>query len=79
MAGGIRLRLWSEADIERLREALPKIANGNTDMQRRRYLRVVRDAGKWWHMPSGEAKILKQYQPIRSEISSETEIVRLDN
>lgn len=28
MAGGIRLRLWSEADIERLREVLPKIANG---------------------------------------------------
>ena len=28
MAGGIRLRLWAESDIERLREALPKIANG---------------------------------------------------
>ena len=28
MAGGIRLRLWSERDIERLKEALPKIANG---------------------------------------------------
>lgn len=28
MAGGIRLRLWSEGDIERLREVLPKIANG---------------------------------------------------
>jgi predicted DNA-binding transcriptional regulator AlpA len=28
MAGGIRLRLWSEKDIERLREVLPKIANG---------------------------------------------------
>jgi predicted DNA-binding transcriptional regulator AlpA len=28
MAGGIRLRLWSEAQIERLREALPKVANG---------------------------------------------------
>jgi predicted DNA-binding transcriptional regulator AlpA len=28
MAGGIRLRLWSEEDIERLQEALPKIANG---------------------------------------------------
>jgi predicted DNA-binding transcriptional regulator AlpA len=27
-AGGIRLRLWSEQDIERLREVLPKIANG---------------------------------------------------
>lgn len=28
MAGGIRLRLWSESDIERLRNTLPKIANG---------------------------------------------------
>jgi predicted DNA-binding transcriptional regulator AlpA len=28
MAGGIRLRLWSEKDIERLREILPRIANG---------------------------------------------------
>ena len=28
MAGGIRVRLWSESDIERLREILPKIKNG---------------------------------------------------
>ena len=28
MAGGIRLRLWSESDIERLKEVLPRIANG---------------------------------------------------
>ena len=28
MAGGIKLRLWSESDIERLREELPKIKNG---------------------------------------------------
>jgi predicted DNA-binding transcriptional regulator AlpA len=28
MAGGIKLRLWSETDIERLRQLLPKIANG---------------------------------------------------
>ena len=28
MAGGIKLRLWTEEDIERLRQALPKIANG---------------------------------------------------
>ena len=28
MAGGIKLRLWSETDIQRLREELPKIANG---------------------------------------------------
>lgn len=28
MAGGMRMRLWSESDIERLREALPKIKNG---------------------------------------------------
>jgi predicted DNA-binding transcriptional regulator AlpA len=28
MAGGMRMRLWSESDIESLRQALPKIANG---------------------------------------------------
>ncbi len=28
MAGGIRMRLWSENDIERLRNTLPRIANG---------------------------------------------------
>ena len=28
IAGGMRMRLWSESDIERLKEALPKIANG---------------------------------------------------
>ena len=28
MAGGMRMRLWSESEIEELRKALPKIANG---------------------------------------------------
>ncbi len=28
MAGGMRMRLWSEREIERLREMLPKIADG---------------------------------------------------
>jgi hypothetical protein len=28
MAGGMRMRLWSENVVERLRENLPKIANG---------------------------------------------------
>jgi predicted transcriptional regulator len=28
MAGGMRMRLWNETDIERLRATLPKIANG---------------------------------------------------
>jgi predicted DNA-binding transcriptional regulator AlpA len=28
MAGGIKLRLWSESDIERLKKLLSKIANG---------------------------------------------------
>ena len=28
MAGGMRMRLWTEADIERVRALLPKIANG---------------------------------------------------
>jgi predicted transcriptional regulator len=28
MAGGIRMRLWAEDEIERLRKTLPRIANG---------------------------------------------------
>lgn len=28
MAGGMRMRLWSEEEIEKLRVLLPKIANG---------------------------------------------------
>jgi predicted DNA-binding transcriptional regulator AlpA len=28
MAGAMRMRLWSESEIEQLRKALPKIANG---------------------------------------------------
>jgi len=28
MAGGIRMRLWATGDVETLRKALPKLANG---------------------------------------------------
>jgi predicted DNA-binding transcriptional regulator AlpA len=43
MAGGIRLRLWSEADIKRLREVLPKIANGRkTRYQKKRKKQTTR-------------------------------------
>lgn len=43
MAGGIRLRLWSEKDIERLREVLPKIANGRkTRYQKQRKKQTTR-------------------------------------
>jgi|SRR5689334_6344297 len=28
MAGGMKMRLWTEGEIEALRKALPKIANG---------------------------------------------------
>jgi predicted DNA-binding transcriptional regulator AlpA len=46
MAGGIRLRLWTEEDIERLREALPKIANGRkTRYQKLRGMTQPRAAG----------------------------------
>ncbi|MBZ5508563.1 MAG: helix-turn-helix domain-containing protein [Acidobacteriia bacterium] len=38
MAGGMRMRLWSESDIEGLRKALPKIANGRkTRYSKHRY------------------------------------------
>ena len=43
MAGGIRLRLWSEKDIRRLREVLPKIANGRkTRYQKQRKKQTTR-------------------------------------
>jgi DNA-binding transcriptional MerR regulator len=28
LAGGVKFRVWSEADIKRVKEILPKIANG---------------------------------------------------
>jgi predicted DNA-binding transcriptional regulator AlpA len=28
MAGGMRMRLWSEAEVEKLKQVLPTIANG---------------------------------------------------
>jgi hypothetical protein len=28
MVGGVKVRLWSQTDIDRVRELLPKIANG---------------------------------------------------
>jgi predicted DNA-binding transcriptional regulator AlpA len=36
MAGGMRMRLWGENDIEHLRKTLPKIANG----RKTRYLKL---------------------------------------
>ncbi len=43
MAGGIRLRLWSEENIERLREVLPKITNGRkTRYQKQRKKQTTR-------------------------------------
>jgi len=49
MAGGIRLRLWSESDIEGLRQALPKIANG----RKTRYQKKQSAVG---NQQSGKAK-----------------------
>jgi excisionase family DNA binding protein len=37
LVGGMRIRLWSDADIERVRALLPKIANGRkTRYQKKR-------------------------------------------
>jgi predicted DNA-binding transcriptional regulator AlpA len=37
IAGGMRMRLWSESEIEQLQQLLPKIANGRkTRWQRQR-------------------------------------------
>jgi predicted DNA-binding transcriptional regulator AlpA len=40
MAGGIRLRLWSESEIRRLRQALPKIANGRKTRYQKKQLAI---------------------------------------
>ena len=42
-AGGVTVRLWSKADIERVRAVLPKIANGRkTRYQKQRKKRTGR-------------------------------------
>jgi excisionase family DNA binding protein len=43
MAGGMRMRLWSERDIQKLREILPKITNGRkTRWERQRKKQTTR-------------------------------------
>jgi predicted site-specific integrase-resolvase len=36
--GGVRVRLWSDSDIERVREILPKIANGRKTRYQKKHL-----------------------------------------
>ena len=36
MVGGIKVRLWNQKDIDRVRELLPKIANGRTKKRSKR-------------------------------------------
>ena len=38
MAGGMRMRLWSESDIAQLRQTLPKIANGRKTRYKKKQL-----------------------------------------
>ena len=40
MAGGMRMRLWSESDMERLRRTLPKIANGRKTRYKKKHSAV---------------------------------------
>jgi predicted DNA-binding transcriptional regulator AlpA len=43
MVGGMRIRLWSEEDIQRVRALLPKIANGRkTRYQKQRKKQATR-------------------------------------
>ena len=37
MVGGVKVRLWSQKDIDRVRELLPKIANGRTKKGKKRF------------------------------------------
>lgn len=59
MAGGIKLRLWSEEDIERLRQALPKIANG----RKTRYQKLREKKGS----PAGAAGPQKTRRPRKKK------------
>ena len=36
--GGVKVRLWSDADIERVRQLLPKIANGRKTRYQKKQL-----------------------------------------
>src|SRR5215471_1115079 len=38
--GGVKVRLWSETDIERVRALLPKIANGRKTRYKKKHLAV---------------------------------------
>jgi predicted DNA-binding transcriptional regulator AlpA len=53
MAGGMRMRLWSERDIERLKEALPKAANGRKTRYKKKHSAVS-------NQQSGKAKPKKR-------------------
>src|SRR6266481_2529913 len=37
MVGGVKVRLWSQKDIDRVRELLPKIANGRTKKGKKKF------------------------------------------
>jgi len=46
MAGGMRMRLWSESDIEGLRKALPKIANGRKTRYKKKQSALSKQSAK---------------------------------
>lgn len=44
--GGVRVRLWSEADLEKVRSILPEIANGRRSKHTKRKVKQSRKKSK---------------------------------
>src|SRR5260221_7373623 len=66
MAGGIKLRLWSESDIEGLRKALPKIANGRKTRYQKKHSAVgIQQSAKAKQKPQARAPVLQKEKPRR--------------
>jgi predicted DNA-binding transcriptional regulator AlpA len=64
MAGGIKLRLWSESDIEGLRKALPKIANGRkTRYQKKQSAVGTQQSAKAKQKTQARAPVLQKEKP----------------
>src|SRR6266700_3134893 len=65
MAGGKHMRLWSESEIERLRKALPKIANGRKTRYQKLGEKQKAQAGV--PVPHEPDKVHKQRGPKRKK------------
>jgi hypothetical protein len=59
--GGVRVRLWSDADIEKVRELLPKIANGRKTRHKKKQSAVInQQSAKTRRAQAGAPTLQKQ-------------------